>query len=157
MGEKINQMGRKQTEWEPMPKPLVIDSGAGATVLPSEWFVNHETRESADSAQGRYYLTADGTKIYNEGEKTLQMATLSKDFVRKMVFQVAAVSKALGSVSQMVRNGNRVIFDQDGNGNNTSYIQHKETGQCIPVKLENGVYVLELLVAPPASFTGRGY
>ena len=85
------------------------------------------------------------------------MATLSKDFVRKLVFQVAAVSKALGSVSQMVRNGNRVVFDQDGNGNNTSYIEHKGTGQCIPVKLENGVYVLELLVAPPASFTGRGY
>ena len=33
-----------------------------------------------------------------------------------MTFQVARVERAMGSVSQMVKNGNKLVFDQDSNG-----------------------------------------
>ena len=31
------------SEWTPMPKPLVVDSGAAETVIPRTWFPNHKT------------------------------------------------------------------------------------------------------------------
>ena len=37
-----------------------------------------------------------------------------------MTFQVARVKKAPGSVSQMVKNGNKLVFDQDSSGKGTS-------------------------------------
>ena len=64
--------------------------------------------------------------------------------MRHMVFQVAAVNKALGSVSQIVSNGNRVIFDPTG-----SYIQNVGSVEKIWLRETNGVYVLDVLVAPP--------
>ena len=33
-----------------------------------------------------------------------------------MTFQVARVKKALGSVSHMVKNGNKLVFDQESSG-----------------------------------------
>ena len=41
-----------------------------------------------------------------------------------MTFQVARVKKALGSVSQMVKDGNKLVFDQDSSGKDMSYIQN---------------------------------
>ena len=65
-----------------------------------------------------------------------------------MTFQVARVKKALGSASQMVKNGNKLVFDQDSSGKDTSYIQNKRTNEKIWLRQENGVYVLDLMVAP---------
>ena len=59
------------------------------------------------------------------------------------------VKKALGSVSQMVKNGNRLVFDQDSSVKDTSYIQNKRSNEKIWLRQENGVYVLDLMVAPP--------
>ena len=66
-----------------------------------------------------------------------------------MTFQVAKVSKALGSVSQMVDGGNRVTFDLDAHGRDISCIENKQTGERIWLRRENGVYVLDMLVGPP--------
>ena len=129
--------------WTPMPRPLVIDSGAAETVIPSDWFANHKVEESAGSRSGVYYTTADGTPVHNEGEKTLTMCTPDGQHLRQMTFQVAAVNKALGSVSKIVNNGNRVVFDMDG-----SYIENKWSNDRLWLREDNGVYVLDMLVAP---------
>ena len=57
------------------------------------------------------------------------------------------VSKALGSVSQMCRNGHRVVFNPpwDPNG---SYIQHLESGEKLWLEENNGMYMLNTKVAP---------
>ena len=72
-----------------------------------------------------------------------------------MTFQVARVKKALGSESQMVKNGNKLVFDQDCSGKDTSYIQNKRTNEKIWLPQENGVYVLDLMVAPPQRSNDR--
>ena len=66
-----------------------------------------------------------------------------------MKFQVAAVSKALGSASKIVRNGNRIVMDMDASGKDIAYIQNKETGEKMWMRQRHGVYVLDVLVAPP--------
>ena len=48
-----------------------------------------------------------------------------------MTFQVARVKKALGTVSQMVKNGDKLVFDQDSIGKDMSYIQNKRTNEKI--------------------------
>ena len=73
-----------------------------------------------------------------------------------MTFQVANVQKALGSVSQMVRKGNRVVFDRTANGEDLAYIENKRSKEKMYMRLENGVYVLDVLVKPPyAKHFGR--
>ena len=104
--------------------------------------------------KNEYYVTADGGKVYNQGQKEV-VSTMDGSQCRKMVFPVAAVKKSLGSVSQMVRNGNKVVFDMDEYGKDISYIFHKNTGGKIPVRYENGVYVLDMLVGPPGYNCGK--
>ena len=49
----------------------------------------------------------------------------------------------------MVKNGNKLVFDQDSSGKDMSYIQNKRTNDKMWLRQENGVYVLDLMVAPP--------
>ena len=69
-----------------------------------------------------------------------------------MTFQVAKVNKALGSVSKIVANGNRVIFDQRG-----SFIENTWTKDRIWLREDNGVYVLDMIVAPPENGWKSGF
>ena len=127
-----------------MPRPLVVDSGAAETVLPATWSTEHELRENDDSRSGQYYITADGTHIDAMGEKTLTLSTLDWGSTRDMTFQVTGVNKALGSVSKMVKNGNKIVFDAAG-----SYVENIVTKERLWLREDNGVYVLDVLVAPP--------
>ena len=60
------------------------------------------------------------------------------------------VTKALGSVSKMVKCNNRVVFDPAG-----SYIESLSDGAVLPLREHNGVYVLDAWVAP-ARDSGQG-
>ena len=55
----------------------------------------------------------------------------------------------------MVRNGNRLVFDQDAGGKDVSYIENKRTDDKIWLRQENGIYVLDLLVGPPKVSTRK--
>ena len=156
--------GFERNGWKPMPCPMVIDSGAAETVIPTSWFTDHAIRETEASKSGVYYTTANGVKVYNKGEKTLTMCHFEGSQKRDMTFQVADVNKALGSANKIVRNGNRIVMDLDDEGHDYSYIESKSTGERLWLREREGVYVLDMLVAPaPAAvappdpgFTGRG-
>ena len=117
VAEGINNLA--QNEWQKFPEKLIIDSGAAETVMPGHWMANYKTQESQGSREGVFYLTASGEPIYNEGEKTLMLMN-EYGQSRKMTFQCAKTTKALGSVSKICSNGNRVVFDDEG-----SYIENK--------------------------------
>ena len=53
-------------------------------------------------------------------------------------------TKALGSVSKIVANGNKVVFDESG-----SFIENKRSRERLWMREDNGVYVLDVYVAPP--------
>ena len=57
---------------------------------------------------------------------------------------MAHVHKALGSVSMMVRNGNRVVLDTSA-----SYIENTMTEDILWLRERDEVYVLDMMVAPP--------
>ena len=57
-----------------------------------------------------------------------------------MKMHTTCATKFLASVGKMTQNGNRVVFDAD-----RSYIVHKKTGREMEMKLENGVYKLDVI------------
>ena len=68
-----------------------------------------------------------------------------------MTFQVARVKKAMGSVSHMVKNGNKLVFNQESSGKDMSHIRSKRSNEKLWLRQENGVNVLDLRVAPSAN------
>ena len=59
-----------------------------------------------------YYLSASGDPIPNLGEKNVMLMTESGEH-RQMRYQVAPVTKPLGSVSKICKAGHIVVFDDD--------------------------------------------
>ena len=72
------------------------------------------------------------------GEKTLEAVTDMETPV-KMTFQVCNVKGPLGSVNEMVKAGNKVVFEQKG-----SYIENTTSGRKTPLLEERGQFFLQL-------------
>ena len=163
--QKWGRSRRLRAEWL---EAYAVSDGhrfrSGRKVIPTSWFTDHAIRTTEASKNGVYYTTANGVKVYNKGEKTLTMCHFEGSQKRDMTFQVADVNKALGSANKIVRNGNRIVMDLDDEGHDYSYIESKSTGERLWLRESEGVYVLDMLVAPaPAAvappdpgFTGRG-
>ena len=63
-----------------------------------------------------------------------------------MAFQATTdVQKPLAAASKIAAKGNRIILDD---AESDSYIENKKTGIRIPLRIENGVYMMEMLVTP---------
>ena len=58
-----------------------------------------------------------------------------------VITQVSEVTKPLAAVSEILKGGNRVILDDEG-----SYIENKKTKKNIPMKRENGMCVVTMII-----------
>ena len=64
-----------------------------------------------------------------------------------MVFQVAEVNKALGSVIYLVDNAYKVIFDKDAaSGRDLSHMIHKASGRTTRYRRDRNIWVLDALI-----------
>ena len=89
----------------------------------------------------------------------MRVTSADGDSKRRMTFQLAKVNNALGSVSQIVRNGNKVVF-----GVNDSCLENTNTKERMWLNERNGVHVLPFKIAPPGhdpnnskqGFAGQG-
>ena len=122
---------------------LAIDSGAAASVMPEKLVSAHPVREGDASRNGTNYLAADGGRIPNLGEVELGFITREQHRC-KIKFQVAAVKRPLLAVSTLTKAGNEVHFDSDG-----GRIVNKATKREIHFRKSNGIFVLDVLMAPP--------
>ena len=73
-----------------------------------------------------------------------------------MSFIVCSVTKALGSVSQMCKAGNKVVFNPLWSPEG-SYIEHEQTGERLWLEEQGGLYVLQVKVAPQEKQTSNIY
>lgn len=134
------------SQWESLVFPILVDSGACASVMPTGWCDHVPLKETQQSRAGEFLRAANCQKIHNHGERIVSMMT-REGIMRDMRFTACDVSKALGSVSQMCRTGHRVVFNPpwDPEG---SYIQHVDAGECMWLEESNGLYMLNTKVAP---------
>ena len=144
----LNGCDENIDEWEEIE--FLVDSGASATVVNTNQI---KAVKASDPDPNKYYKMADGSTIYNKGEKLFRAAT---DEYRafKVRSQVADVDTALLSVAQVVDRGGRVVFDQSG-----SYIETKDDqGNARRGHLEyrRGTYVMRLWVPRDQSTPFQG-
>ena len=92
------------------------------------------------------YEVANGVRIPNLGEKQF-VGTTVEGISRKLTAQVCDVNKGLLSVHKVVKAGSRVVFDMDG-----SYIEDKQTGECMNLTERNGMYMLTMWTKKSSSF-----
>ena len=131
-----------------MARGITVDSGAADNVLPRRMVrgKGNRVRPSAASKAGVHYATACGTRIANEGESDLKFDTTDGQNLN-WTFQVAEVNKVLASVSYLVDNRHRVVFDKDEvTGHDISCIINKQTGEEVKMRRNNNVWVIDAFV-----------
>ena len=122
---------------------VCIDSGAGESVCPVDAFPSYELKKSANT--GATYTAAGRQSLVNVGGQQPRFETSGVD--AWMTFQATTkVQKPLAAAFRITEKGNRIVLDDVGS---ESYIENKKTGKKIPLKMENGVYMMEMLVKPP--------
>ena len=140
------------SNWEAFAFPIIVDSGACASVMPTGWCDHAPLKEIQQPRAGEFIRAANGQEIHNHGERVASMMT-REGTMRDMRVTVCDVSKALGSVSQMCRAGHRVIFNPPWSPEG-SCIQHMDTGECMWQEEHNGLYMLNIKVAPAGRHRG---
>ena len=126
---------------------MTVDSGAADNVMPRRMVRGkfNRIRPSAGSKTGVHYRAANNGRIKNEGECEFKFSTSDgKD--HSYTFQIAEVNKALCSVSYLVDNGHRAVYDQDDEGNDISVITHKKSGEEIRMVRSRNVWTIETFV-----------
>ena len=126
-----------------------IDSGAASCVVPSGWFPEVPLRPTLKSESGASYKTADGSIVYDEGEKRIPVQA-EDGSIRHLNCSSTAVHKILLAVSKLVEKGHEVKFSPNGH-----HIKHLATGKVLPVYENRGVYVIKLRARAGASRTGE--
>ena len=123
---------------------VCIDSGAGESVCPVDAFPSYELQKAAKT--GATYTAAGGQSLVIVGGKQPRFETNGVD--AWMTFEATTkVRKPLAAASRITENGNRIVLDDV---DSESYIENKKTGKKIPLKMENGVYMTEMLAKPPS-------
>jgi hypothetical protein len=121
---------------------VCVDSGAGESVCPVEAFPSYKTVTTPKT--GTIYKAAGGQKLTNVGE--IRPCFKPSGIGGSMAFQATTdVQKPLAAASKIAAKGNRIVLEAEGSD---SYIENKQSGKRIPLTLENGVYMMEMLVVP---------
>ena len=128
---------------------VCIDSGAGESVCPVDAFPSYKTVKT--NKTGATYRAAGGQKLTNVGE--IRPNFKSSGIGGSMAFQATTeIQKPLAAASKIAAKGNRIVLEALGSD---SYIENKQTGKRIPLTIENGVYMMEMMVVPFQGQTGK--
>jgi len=114
-----------------------VDSGSAEHAMPSKSFDKVPTMKGPKF--GRKYLTANGEKIANEGEKVLKMQTMTGMPIG-VRWQMTQVVKPLLSVKKLSAGGNTVILEEK----NPRIIDRN--GYVTPLRCQGGVFVVDLRI-----------
>lgn len=122
----------------------IVDSGAINNVAPPS-ISSAPTVESKGSINGMTYHTADGTRIPNLGQKTLNTYT-ENGMPVSQTYQIAEISRPLTSVGDLADAGNIVVFGRKGGA-----IVNPDTGRRLDFKREHGAYLMRTWLQEPAA------
>jgi hypothetical protein len=123
---------------------IAMDSGAGKNVTPPELIEGYAVQPSYGSRHNKHFVAANGGKILNLGEATLNFNDGAGSKLRSN-FQVAEVSRMLYSVSQICDTECEVHF----NKSEGTVIKDNKIIARFPRK--GGLYVMETTLKAPAA------
>jgi hypothetical protein len=122
-----------------------LDSGASIPVAPRSAFSDYPVIPTTASETGLSYTAISGTSVADEGEMEPIFQTAGSPTLRAGRFSAADVQKVLTSAAQVCNSGFRAVLDA---WDCDSYIEEKATGERIPLRQEQGVYVYSMYVFP---------
>ena len=128
-----------------------IDSCEAASVIPRGLLQLPVRRDG----RGGTYYTATKEPISDEGLQIVEGLAHGNGPTLVGRFRVASVSRTLMSLSQMVEQGIKVVFDSTA-GKDSSHMVIKKCGMKIPLVKKNKVYVLPWHVKGTSDFSRRG-
>ena len=137
----VNEVGTSDGGW----CAVTMDSGAAVSVMPAWWYPREQKRTGVE------YTVANGAKIADMGEKLLKFE-FDDGGNGSMKFRLANVTKPLGAISSVCDRGNRVVFDSEG-----SYVDLQSSGKRIPLRRQNGVYVMDVWVGGSKAKPGKRF
>ena len=125
---------------------MSVDSGATESVVPDEIPSSVPTTPGSASRRGVQYEVANGERIPNRGQVSLEMK--SGNIPIKSTFQVSKISKPLWSVGKLCDAGFKVEF-----GKSAAIVTHEKSGKKIgEFARHQGLYIGSLQLKNP-SFT----
>ena len=141
-----------------LKRGITMDYGAGNSVMPRRMVIKKdEIRESEGSKNGIHYVAANNGRIPNEGEYDLKFNTV-EGHEQWLTFQIAEVNKALCSISSLVDEGYKIVFDKNTKTDqDTSYMIHKETGVITRFRRARNVWVLDAFVDVENNDISQGF
>ena len=126
---------------------ITVDSGAAESVAPETWHQEFPLLQT-DRAHPAGFASATGQSMPHRGERQVHLLT-GNGSPSAMRFQVTNVRKPLAAVSRIIQAGHRAVFDADGN-----YLQNTSTGEIIPLREKDGLFVLDAKIFKPGPETG---
>ena len=120
--------------------------------MPMSLCKNIALRESAQSLAKVQYEVASGKAIPNLGEKHCEMFVEGATSCMLMDFQVADIHRPLLSLSRAADQGFRSVLDDYG-----GYLQHKKTGEVIPITRRGNLYIMQIWVRGAPDETSQGF
>ena len=142
LGEKLRMRIQNMIK---VRKGFTIDSGAADHVMPIGWLAWILVVASLGQLKGLHYVSASGTRMPNKGQQVIKFLTHGGTWA-SWTFQLAAINKPLVSVSKLIDDGWRVVFDDEA-----SYLIHKKTKRTIQLQRERGVFTIDAFVDPADS------
>ena len=136
--DSVNQTTKVYGQWERIP--MKVDSGAIDTVIPKAMAGFFNTEETEASKRGPGFRAANGTPIRHYGKRAIK--GFGDDYQpMKITALVADVKTMLGSVNQIMKDGNIVHFEKG-----SCYIKNVRTGKKIQIAEKNGTFEVGIWV-----------
>ena len=125
----------------------VVDSGAVECVTSKKRMPHLRAEETPESRRGETCTCAGGNEIKKEGKVTVNWRT-DLGTIKRGIFKVGLVSRALISVDRLQETGHDVIFTKD-----KPRIVNLRTGEVMPLRTGGGMLVLDMWIWVPTSRT----
>ena len=135
----MNATWQEDEDWWGEKMEIVVDTGACASALPSDWFLNYPLLPNRGRAT---FNAANGGTMHAEGRRLLKVK-MEDGKNHTMNFTVLPVKRPLVSVAAMVARGGRLVFDREERGG--SYFVDRDGAKFKMIE-KNGVYILETWV-----------
>ena len=90
-------------------------------------------------------MVANGASLATTGELTLRVKA-ENGTTMNVIAQVSDVTKPLAAAREILKGGNRIVM-----GEEASYIENKGTGKKIPIRRENGMFIVTMTVPKGAA------
>ena len=142
---EVNAAEEDEAEW--LEYEVAADSGAGDHVASDQDAPGYAVAESIGSKAGAGFIAADGNRIPNQGQMTLELQGPrgNGEFQNlQSVFQVANVTRPLMSVGKMCDQGHSVLFTK------TAGIVKDSTGKTLcTFDRRGGLYTCKMRLKNP--------